>query len=164
MINRGLQLLNGEFNMYQPTIITWILIIFGLITCLPLMFAQLIMLIDPYGDRAKNMLIGKGEEWRDKTHFKSQYSLALADWLIFIPLFISGITGILMGRQWGYLLFAASAAIQLYTNIFLWFLEKEYVYPAQGALKYYTYYWGNFIYWSAAVLIYAVLRYSGFNF
>jgi hypothetical protein len=148
----------------MPTITTWILLVFGAITCLPLMFAQLVMLIDPEGDKAKNILVGEGEEWRDKTHFKSQYSLAFADWLVFAPLFIAGIIGIITSKQWGYLLFAASAAIQLYVNIFLWFLEKEYVYPSRGPLKYYTYYWGNFIYWGAASLLYVFLRLNGYNF
>jgi len=43
----------------------------------------------------------------------------------------------------------------------LWFFEKEYVYQAQGPLVYYTYWWGNFVYWGTAALIYAVLRLNG---
>ena len=147
--------------MYQPTITTWILIIFGLITCLPLLVAQLIILIEPKGKRAKDILIGKGEEWRDKTHFKSAYSLAITDWLIFVPFFILGIIGMLLSSYWGYLLFAVSGAIQLYINIFLWFFEKEYVYPSNGPLKYYTYLWGNFMYWGAASLLYGIFRLNG---
>ncbi len=147
--------------MYQPTMITGMLIIFGLITCLPLVFAQLIILIEPEGKRAKDILIGKDEEWRDKTHFKSAYSLAMTDWLIFAPLFILSIIGMLISNSWGYLLFAISGAIQLYINVFLWFFEKEYVYPSNGPLKYYTYIWGNFIYWGAAALLYGILRLNG---
>jgi hypothetical protein len=144
--------------MYEPTLMTWILIVFGAITCLPLLVAQLIILVEPRGQRAKDILIGKGEEWRNETHFKSAYGLAWADWLVFVPLFISGIIGIVTGNIWGYLLFAASGAIQLYINIMLWFLEKEYVFPSQGPLKYYTYYWGNFVYWGAASLFYGIYR------
>lgn len=147
--------------MFQPTIITWILIIFGLITCLPLLFAQLVILLEPEGGRAKDILIGKGQEWRDKTHFKSAFSLAMADWFIFAPLFILGTVGMLMGKYWGYLLFSISGAIQIYINVFLWFLEKEYVYPSKGPLKYYTFYWGNFIYWGVASLLYGIFRFSG---
>ena len=147
--------------MYQPTIITWILIIFGIITCFPLLFAQLIILLQPHGQKAKDILIGKGEEWRDKSHFKSAYGMAWADWLIFMPLFTFGIIGIFKGAYWGYVLFAISGAIQLYINIFLWFFEKDYVYPSQGPLKYYTYYWGNFIYWGAASVFYGILRLNG---
>jgi hypothetical protein len=150
--------------MYQPTIITWILIIFGLITCLPLVIAQLIILIEPRGKKAKDILIGKGEEWRDNSHFKSAYSCAFADWIIFAPLFVLGIVGMLMSSSWGYILFAASGSIQLYINVFLWFFEKEYVYPSQGPLKYYTYYWGNFIYWGATSLLYGILRLNGYGF
>lgn len=147
--------------MYQPTVITWVLIVFGIFTCLPLLFAQLVMLIEPEGNKAKDILVGKDEEWRDKTHFKSSYGLAIADWFIFAPLFILGIIGILLSSYWGYLLFAVSGAIQLYINVFLWFLEKEYVYPSRGSLKYYTYYWGNFIYWGAASLLYGIYRLNG---
>ena len=147
--------------MYQPTVITWVLIIFGLLTCLPLLFVQLVMLKEPEGKKAKEYLVGKDEKWRDKTHFKSQYGLAFADWFIFFPLFIFGIIGMLISSYWGYLLFAVAGAIQLYINVVLWFLEKEYVYPTRGPLKYYTYYWGNFIYWGVASLVYGIYRLNG---
>jgi len=128
---------------------------------LPLLFAQLIILLQPHGQKAKDILIGKGEEWRDKTHFESAYGAAWADWLIFVPLFISGIIGMLLSEQWGFLLFSISGAIQVYINTLLWFLEKEYVYPSKGPLKYYTYYWGNFMYWGTASLIYGFIRLNG---
>ncbi len=147
--------------MYEPTIITWILIFFGFITCSPLLYAQLIILIDPNGKKTKDILIGEGEDWRDNTHFKSAYSLAITDWLIFVPLFIFGIIGIILNEYWGYLLFAVSGAIQLYINVFLLFFEKEFVYPSLGPNKYYTYYWGNFIYWGTASLIYGIFRVAG---
>ena len=147
--------------MYQPTIVSWIIITFGMITCFPLLIAQFVILIDPEGKRAKDILIGKDEEWRDKSHFKSAYGMAWADWLIFMPIFVGGIIGIFLGEYWGYLLFAISGAIQLYINIFLWFFEKEYVYQSQGPLKYYTYYWGNFIYWGAASLFYGIVCFMG---
>jgi hypothetical protein len=109
-------------------------------------------------------MIGKDENWRDKSHFKSQYALARADWLIFVPLLSLGIIGIALARSWGYALFGAAGAISLYINVFLWFFEKEYVYPSQGPLAYYTYYWGNFVYWGAAATIYSVFRLAGVYF
>ena len=77
--------------------------------------------------------------------------------------FSSGIIGMLLSKQWGFLLFAVSGAIQVYINTLLWFLEKEYVYPSKGPLKYYTYYWGNFIYWGTASFLYGVLRLNGYT-
>ncbi len=147
--------------MYQPTLITWILIVIGIITCLPLLFAQIIILKQPEGQKAKDIIIGKGEDWRDRTHFKSAYSLAMADWIIFFPIFILGIIGMLLSNYWGYLLFAISGSIQLYINTFLWFFEKEYVYASIGPLKYYTFFWGNFMYWGLASLLYGILRFNG---
>ena len=143
---------------FEPTLFTWILITFGVITCLPLLIAQLIVLIQPHGQKAKDLLIGKDQDWRNDTHFKSAYGAAWADWLIFFPLFILGIIGMLRGKLWGYILFAASGAIQVYINVLLFFLEKEYVYPHVGPFKYYTYYWGNFIYWGTASMLYVLHR------
>ncbi len=144
--------------MYQPTLLTWILIIFGLITCLPLFIAQLVILFDPKGKKAKDILIGKDEEWRDRSHFKNAYGAAVADWLVEFPIMIAAIIGMLMAKSWGYLLFAVAGAIQVYINVILWHAEKEYVYPSQGPLRYFTYYWGNFIYWGLAALIYGIYR------
>lgn len=147
--------------MLEPTIVTWMIIIFGVITCGPLLFAQLVILLQPEGQKAKDILIGKGEEWRDKTHFKSAYALALADWLLFLPVFFAAIIGVLLEETWGYVLFSVAGSISLYINIFLWFFEREYVYHAVGPLAYYTYVWGNFIYWGTAAFIYSLLRLNG---
>ena len=150
--------------MLQPTVITWILIIFGLITCGPLLYAQLVMLTQPHSQKAKDLMIGKGEDWRDGSHFKSAYALAWADWIFFMPVFVAGIIGVILGQVWGYALFAVAGAIMLYVNVYLWFFEREYVYPAVGPLAYYTYIWGNFVYWGAATLVYSLLRLSGISF
>ena len=116
------------------------------------------------GHLPPNMLNWKREEWRDKTHFKSAYALAFADWIFFLPAFAAAIIGVLLVEIWGYVLFALVGAISLYINIFLWFFEKEYVYPAVGPFAYYTYIWGNFIYWGVASLLYSLLRLNGIAF
>jgi hypothetical protein len=147
--------------MLQPTVITWLLIIFGFITCGPLFYAQLVLLRQPQGQKARDLMIGKGEDWRDKTHLRSAIGAAWADWILVAPLLLTGTCGVLLGRAWGYVLYAAAGAIAVYINIILWFQEKEYVYPSHGPLKYYTYYWGNFMYWGSAAVMYAVLRLNG---
>ena len=146
--------------MYETTVMTWIILCFGMITCFPLFLAQLVMIIEPKGQKAKDILIGKSEEWRDHTHFKSAYALAWVDWLIFMPIFILAIVGIILKTYWGYLLLSVAGAIQLYINTFLWFFEREYVYPPNGPVKYYTYLWGNFMYWGLVSLIYGITRLS----
>jgi hypothetical protein len=150
--------------MLKPTLITWALVIFGAIVVIPLFSAQLLMLLQPRGGKVKELLIGKGEEWRDNSHFRASYGLAWADWILGMPLMVSGSIGVLSGRPWGYVLWAAAGTISLYSNIFLWFFEREYVYPSQGPLVYYTYYWGFFVYWGAAVIAYSVLRLVGVMF
>ena len=147
--------------MLEPTLVTWIIIVFGVITCSPPLYSQLIMLLQPQGQKAKEILIGKDEDWPNKTHFKSAYGLAWADWLIFMPVFIAAIIGVVSAQLWGYVLLTVAGAIQIYINTVLWFLEKEYVYPKCGPIKYYTYYWGNFIYWGAAAFAYSLFRLNG---
>lgn len=135
--------------------IDWLIIVFGLVTCLPLLLAQLTIIVDPKGNKAKDILIGKGQEWRDKSHFKSAYSLAIVDWVVFLPCFAIGVVGVVLGAIWGYFFLGLAGAIQLYINVFLWFFEKEYVYPANGALRYFTYIWGNFVYWGVATILWS---------
>ena len=148
----------------QPTLVTWALIVFGVVTLMPLFWAQLSMLIRPNNQATRDLIIGKGEDWRDKTHVKMALGAAWADWLFFAPLFVAGSIGVLRGQVWGYALFGAAGACSLYINIILWCTEKEYVYPSRGAIKYYTYYWGFFVYWGALALAYSVARISGFEF
>ena len=150
--------------MLQPTFVTWILIIFGLITCGPLFYVQFVVLLHPHSEKTKELVNGKNQDWRDESDFKSTYALAWADWIFFIPVFVAGIIGVLWGQTWGYVLFAVAGAISLYINLFLWFFAREYVYPAVGPLAYYTYFWGNFVYWGAATLVYALLRLNGISF
>jgi hypothetical protein len=52
----------------------------------------------------------------------------------------------------------------LYINIILWVVEKEHVYPALGPLRYFTYFWGFFVYYGALALAYSALRIGGIEF
>ena len=122
------------------------------------------MVLRPHSQRAKEILIGKGEDWRDRTHFKSAHGMAVADLVWWLPLLAAGSVGVAIGESWGYILWAASGVISVYINIVLWFLEREYVYPKAGPLAYYTYFWGNFVYWGLAVTAYAVARAAGVDF
>lgn len=144
-----------------PTVITWALVVFGLITNGTLFYVYVVFLRNPHDQRSKDLMIGKGKDWRDKTHFRLNLGFARADFLFFIPLFVSGSIGALMGYPWGYVLFGAAGACSLYINIVLWFTEKEFVYPSLGPLKYFTYFWGFFVYWGALALAYSLARISG---
>ena len=65
--------------MLEPTLITWILIIFGLVFIfLPMLYVQLQMVLRPNSRKTRDIIIGKGEDWRDKTHFSiRQYYLVV---------------------------------------------------------------------------------------
>ena len=147
--------------MLPPTLVTWILIIFGYITCGPLLYIQFLVMRDPGDKKVKDLVIGKDQDWHDETHFRSAKAGARADLFIFGPLLILGTVGVLLGTVWGYVVYAAAGAIMLYINVTLWFQEKENIYPLVGPFAYYTYYWGNFVYWGLASITYAVLRLNG---
>jgi hypothetical protein len=148
----------------EPTRVTWVLVIWGAITLAPLTAVQLVLLVSPNSVRTKEWVIGKDEDWRDTTHFRFALGAAWADWLIAVPFFVAGAVGVLLGETWGYVLFGAAGAISLYINLILWFVEKEFVYPSRGPLKYFTYYWGFFVYWGALTLAYSALRVGGVEF
>ena len=145
--------------MMKPTLYTWILAIFGAITFLPLLGAQLLMLLKPQSQKTKDLLIGKGEDWRDKTHYKSALAFAWADLLVIFPLLISGTIGVFIGQLWGYALWLALGILSIYISILFWVMEKEYTYPSSGWFAYYTYFWGFFLYWGIGAIIYSLIQF-----
>ena len=91
--------------MLQPTLITWILVIFGLVLIfLPMLYAQILMALRPHSQKTKDNIIGKGKDWRDKTHFRMSYGAAWADVLIWLPLLAAWSIGVVLGHTWGYVL------------------------------------------------------------
>jgi hypothetical protein len=104
----------SKTHRMKPTGITWILAIFGAITFLPLIFAQFIMLLKPNSRQAKDLIIGKGKEWRDHTHFRSALAFAWAAFLIILPLLIISIIGVFSGQIWAYVLWLALGVLSIY--------------------------------------------------
>ena len=143
--------------MIKPTFITWFIAVFGAITFLPLLLAQTNMILRPNARKTKDLIIGRGEEWRDRTHFRSALAFAWADWLVLFPVLVAGTTGALLGHIWGYVLWIVLGILSIYFSIVFWVMEKEYTYPSAGWLAYYTYYWGFFLYWGIAAIVYPVI-------
>lgn len=139
------------------------LVVFGAITFLPLFFAQLYMLVKPHSERTKDMLIGKGKDWRDRTHFKSALAFAWADILIILPLFVLGSIGLLKAYFYGFVIFFALGVLAVYFSILFWVLEKEYTYKAVGPIAYYTYYWGFFLYWGLFAIAFVLWELKPFS-
>jgi hypothetical protein len=141
----------------KPTLFTWIIAIFGAITFLPLMLAQLVMLISPNSRQAKELIIGKGEEWRDHTHFRSAYAFAWADLVIILPLLVISTIGVFACQLWGYALWLALGLLSIYFSILFGITEKAYTYPSYGWMAYYTYFWGFFLYWGIGATVYSLI-------
>lgn len=146
--------------MIEATIITWIIAIFGVITFFPLFGAQLVMIFKPNSRIARDLIIGKGEDWRDKSHFKSALAFAWADLLVIFPLLILSIIGVFTGQLWGYMIWLALGILSIYFSIIFWIMEKEYSYPSCGWFAYYTYFWGFFLYWGVGAIVYSIIQMS----
>lgn len=140
--------------------ITWIVAVFGVITFMPLFAAQFIMLLKPNSQLARDLIIGKGQDWRDRTHFKSALAFAWADLLIILPLYIVALVLLFHGVFWGYVIWIALGVLSIYFSILFWVMEKEYTYKAVGWIAYYTYFWGFFLYWGLAAIIHSVWQLS----
>jgi len=149
--------------MLEPTRLTWILVVIGIIIYAPVLYMQLLAIRNPHSKKLKDMLIGKGEDYHDKTHFLFCHGTGWADLIMQFPPLIAGSIGVILGRPWGYLLWMAVAAIAAYISIVLWFIDGEYVYPKCGPLAFFTYYWGIWLYWAVAVMAYSLLRFNGVN-
>ena len=122
--------------------ISLFLVVFGVITFLPLFFVQLYMLFKPHSKKTKELLIGKSEDWRDRTHYKSALAFVWADILIILPLFVLGSIWLVKSHLYGFLIYFALGILSVYFSILCWVLEKEYSYEAVDWLAYYSYYWG----------------------
>ena len=88
---------------------------------------QNVLYMAPTRQQAKDILIGKGEDWRNETHFGMSHGAAWADLVIWLPLLVAGSAGVLLGQAWGFTLWAASGAISVHISIILWFSEREYI-------------------------------------
>ena len=141
----------------KPTAFTWIIAIFGAVTFLPLLVAQMIMIAAPHSKRASDLIIGKDLTWRDHTHFRSALAFAWADILLVLPTLVLSYIGVFKGHPWGYILWIALGLISVYFSILFWVLERSYTYAAKGFLAYYTYFWGFFLYWGVGAMIYSLI-------
>lgn len=136
--------------------VTWILAIFGAITFLPLMYAQLLMIIKPGSTQAKDLIVGKGQNWRDQTHFRSALAFAWADLTLILPLLLISTLGVFSGQVWAYALWLALGILSIYFSIIFWVFEKAHA--TCGWLAYYTYIWGFFLYWGIGASIFSLIQ------
>ena len=146
--------------MIETTIFTWIIALFGAITFFPLFGAQILMILKPNSQRTKDLLVAKGENWRDKSHFKYALAFAWADILIILPLFVIGTIGVLYGEMWGYVIWISLGVLSIYFSIVFWVLEKEYAIKSAGWIAYFTYIWGFFLYWGVGAIAYSIMQMS----
>jgi len=148
-------------NAFEPTRITWILSITGLIIYIPPIYLEVLAICRPRSQKTKDLLVGKGEDYKDQTHASFCHGHGWADMLVPIPFVIAGCIAVLFGRPWGYMLWFAGAAVTIYAHLILLFLEGREIYTKWGKLAFFTYAWGIWVYWSVIVMVYSLLRVQG---
>ncbi|MHA2029412.1 MAG: hypothetical protein ACW99Q_08470 [Candidatus Kariarchaeaceae archaeon] len=144
--------------MIEPTLFTWILLAFGIIIHLPLTYAQILMARAPDAQATKDLVIGKDKDWRDTSNKEFSSGFAWADLLLYIPLLILGSIGVILGDTWGYVVYAIVGVLAIYFSIVFWVAERKYTLQSSGSLMYYTFFWGFFLYWGIAAMIYSFSR------
>lgn len=147
--------------MIEPTRATWILSITGVVLYLPAVYIQARAICKPHARKTKDMLVGKGYDYHDKTYFRFCQGTGWGDLCIQIPLVIGGCITVLFGVPWGYLLWFAGAAITLYIHLALAFIEGAHIYATWGPMAFFTYGWGIWVYWAIIVIPYSLARVSG---
>lgn len=144
--------------MIELTTIAWILIIFGIVIHLPLLYAQILLIRDPNSQKTKDLLIAPGQDWRDTSNMEFSLGFAWADLLMYAPILLVGTLGIIMETTWGYLLYSGVGLIAVYFSIVFWVAEKKYTLPTNGSIMYYTFFWGFFFYWGIAAFVYSISK------
>ncbi len=144
--------------MIKPTIVTWVLSIIGVIIYLPALYIQTLAICKPYSQKVKDMLVGKGGDYHDKTYFNFCQGTGWADLTISIPLAIIGSIAVLSGQSWGYMIWFAGAFITIYIHFVLIFIEGKHIYTKWCPLAFFTYAWGIWVYWAIVVIIYSLIR------
>ncbi|MDD5496363.1 MAG: hypothetical protein PHP46_04605 [Candidatus Omnitrophica bacterium] len=144
--------------MMEPTIVTWILGISGVLLYLPAIYIQAFAVFRPHDQRTKDMLVGKGGDYHDKTYFDFCRGSGWADLGIQIPLVMIGSIAVLFGHPWAYTIWAAGAFITIYIHLILLFMEGKHIYDKWGPIAFFTYGWGLWVYWAIIVVIYSLLR------
>ena len=68
---------------------------------LPMLIVQFLMVLRPQSWKTRDFIIGKGEDWRDKTHFRMSFGADWADLVIWLPLLAAGSVGVILGQSLG---------------------------------------------------------------
>lgn len=144
--------------MIEPTVLTWILSVIGVVIYLPAVYIQGLAVSRPHSQKVKDMLVGKGGDYHDGTYFKFCQGTGWADLTISIPLALVGSVGVLFGCMWGYMVWLAGAFITVYIHLVLLFIEGKYIYITWGPLAFFTYGWGLWVYWAIIVIVYSLIR------
>lgn len=136
---------------------SFILGVTGVILYLPAVYIQVLAVFRPHDQKTKDLLVGKGCDYHDRSYFGFCRGSGWADLFIQLPLVIGGSIGILFSRSlWVYLIWFAGACITLYIHLILVFLEGRHIWTKWGKLAFFTYGWGLWVYWALTVAIYCL--------
>jgi len=130
----------------------------GILIYLPAIYIQALAVFRPHDRKTKDMLVGKGGDYHDKTYFTFCRGTGWADLFIQLPLVVVGSITVLFGQPWAYMIWFAGASITIYIHLVLVFVEGKHIYTNWGPLAFFTYGWGLWVYWAIIVFIYSLVR------
>ena len=119
------------------TVLTWVVAIAGLVLIGLLASLQLVAIVRPRAPRTVEMVYGGNPDSTDpKAYFAFNQGLAWADVVLWAPLQIIGSIGMLLGREWGFVLALAASVPYLYSAIPIFVWDRDMGFRKEG-----------FVYW-----------------
>lgn len=140
------------------TVLTWVVAIAGLVLIGLLASLQLVAIARPRASRTVEMVYGGDPDSTDpKAYFAFNQGFAWADVLLWAPLQIIGSIGMLLGREWGFVLALAASVPYIYSAIPIFVWDRDMGFRKEG-LTYWVVIWGMWPAFGVIQGIYAFVR------
>ena len=145
----------------EVTLATWVVAITGLVLIGLLGALQLAAVLRPRADWTVRTVYGGDPDSTDRTaYFAFNQGFAWADVLVWAPLQIAGSIGMLLGREWGFLLALAASLPYVYTAIPMFVWDRDLGFRGTG-FSYWVVIWGMWPAFGALQGVYVLVRLLG---
>lgn len=140
------------------TAVTWVVAVVGLVLIAVLGSLQLVAVVRPRAKWTIQQVYGGDPDSTDPTaYFAYNQGYAQADVFFWVPIQIVGSVGMLLGRQWGFLLALAASIPYLYTAITIYTWDRDLGFR-QNTATYWVLIWGIWPAFGLLQAIYSFLR------
>ena len=142
----------------EVTVLTWVVAIAGLVLIGLLASLQLVAIVRPRAPWTVAMVYGGDPDSTDpKAYFAFNQGFAWADVVLWAPLQIIGSIGMLLGREWGFVLALAASVPYIYSAIPIFVWDRDMGFRKEG-FTYWVVIWGMWPAFGVIQGIYAFAR------